>query len=87
MRFDDPRFASVGLQARWSDRQFDDDLNRFRLGSFATFDALVSRPLGRGVSVFAAGENLLDERFDIGRTPVLTVGPPRTVRVGVRIEG
>lgn len=86
VRFDDPRLASVGLQARWSDAQFDDDLNRFRLGSFATLDAFVSRGLGRGVSVFAAAENLLDERFDIGRTPVRTLGPPRTARIGVRLE-
>jgi len=83
-RFDDPRLASVGLQARWSGGQFDDDQNQFRLGSFTTVDALVERPLGRGLSLFAAAENLLDERFDIGRTPVRTVGPPRTVRVGVR---
>lgn len=85
IRFDDPRLASVGLQARWMDAQFDDDLNRFRLGSFATLDAIVSRLLGHGVSVFAAAENLLDERFDIGRTPVRTLGPPRTVRAGVRV--
>ncbi|HKH43880.1 MAG TPA: TonB-dependent receptor [Thermoanaerobaculia bacterium] len=87
MRFDDPRLASVGLQARWSGGQFDDDQNQFRLGSFTTVDALAERPLGRGLSLFAAAENLFDERFDIGRTPVRTVGPPRTVRVGVRVSG
>ena len=87
VRFDDPRLASVGLQARWSDGQFDDDQNQFRLGSFATVDALVSRNLGRGLSLFAAAENLFDERFDIGRTPVRTVGPPRMVRAGVRVLG
>lgn len=86
VRFDDPRLASVALQARWLDEQFDDDLNRFRLGSFATVDALVSRALGRGVSLFAAAENLFDERFDIGRTPVRTLGPPRMVRIGVRLR-
>lgn len=86
LRFDDPRLASVGLQARWADEQFDDDLNQLRLGSFATVDALVSRPLGRGLSVFAAAENLLDERFDIGRTPVRTLGPPRIARIGVRVN-
>ena len=39
LRFDDPRLASLGLQARWADEQFDDDQNRLRLGSFATVDA------------------------------------------------
>ena len=85
IRFDEPRLASVSLQARWMDEQFDDDLNQFRLNSFTTVDALISRDLGRGISVFAAAENLFDERFDIGRTPVLTLGPPRMVRIGVRI--
>lgn len=85
IRFDDPRLASAALQARWTDEQFDDDLNQLRLGSFATVDALVSRGLGRGISIFAAAENLFDERFDIGRTPVRTLGPPRIVRVGVRV--
>ena len=67
--------------------QFDDDLNQLHLGSFATVDALVSRPLSRRwVSLFAAAENLLDERFDIGRTPLGTLGPPRMVRVGVRLQ-
>lgn len=87
VRFDDPRLASIGLQARWSDRQFDDDQNRFRLGSFTAVDALVERLLGRGISLFAAAENLFDERFDIGRTPVRTLGPPRMLRVGVRVQG
>ncbi|HYU32089.1 MAG TPA: TonB-dependent receptor [Thermoanaerobaculia bacterium] len=86
MRFDDPRLVSVGLQARWSEAQFDDDLNQLRLGSFTTVDALVSRSLGRGLSLFAAAENLLDERYDIGRTPIRTLGPPRMVRVGVRFS-
>jgi outer membrane receptor protein involved in Fe transport len=87
IRFDDPRLASASLQARWSDGQFDDDLNQLRLGSFTTVDALVSRNLSHGISVFAAAENLLDERFDIGRTPVRTVGPPRMVRIGIRLYG
>jgi len=86
IRFDDPRLVSASLQARWSEAQFDDDLNQLRLGSFTTVDALASRSLGHGLSLFAAAENLLDERYDIGRTPVRTLGPPRMVRVGVRFS-
>ncbi|HEX7182648.1 MAG TPA: TonB-dependent receptor [Thermoanaerobaculia bacterium] len=86
LRFDDPRLASIGLQARWVDGQFDDDQNRFRLGSFAAVDAIVSRSLGRGLSAFVAAENLLDERYEIGRTPVRTLGPPRLLRLGFRLE-
>lgn len=86
LRFADPDLADLGLQARWTGDQFDDDRNQFRLGSFVTVDALLSRELGRGVGLFLAAENLLDERYEIGRTPIRTLGPPRTVRLGVRFE-
>jgi outer membrane receptor protein involved in Fe transport len=84
LRVSDPRLGTIGLQARWTGDQFDDDRNALRLRSFTTVDALVSHPLVRGLEIFAAGENLLDERIETGRTPVLTLGPPRTVRVGLR---
>jgi outer membrane receptor protein involved in Fe transport len=83
-RWDDPRL-SAGLQARWVDGQFDDDQNRFRLGSYTTVDLLLARPLGHGLSAFAAAENLLDRGYDIGRTPVRTLGPPRLLRIGIRL--
>lgn len=86
LRFSGPRLGTLGLQARWIGDQFDDDRNELRLRSFTTVDALVSHPLGRGLEIFAAGENLLDERIETGRTPVLTLGPPLSVRVGLRFE-
>lgn len=85
LRFSDPGIGILGLQARWTGDQFDDDRNQFPLESFATVDALLSRPVGR-VEVFLAGENLLDESYEIGRTPVRTLGAPRSVRAGVRFE-
>lgn len=86
LRFADPDLADLGLQARWTGDQFDDDRNQFELGSFFTVDALLARELGRGVGLFLAAENLLDESYEIGRTPIRTLGPPRTVRLGVRFE-
>ncbi|HYN21691.1 MAG TPA: TonB-dependent receptor, partial [Thermoanaerobaculia bacterium] len=56
------------------------------LASFFTLDALISRPVTRGLEVFLAGENLFNEAYEIGRTPVRSLGPPRTVRVGVRFK-
>jgi hypothetical protein len=35
--------------------------------------------------VFAAMENVLDDEQDVGRTPLRTIGLPRTTRVGVRL--
>ena len=88
LRFADPRLAAA-LQARWSGEQFDDDQNRFRLRSATTVDALVSRPLGAprlGLAAFIAAENLLGARVEAGRTPLVTLGPPRIVRIGLRLE-
>jgi outer membrane receptor protein involved in Fe transport len=78
--------SRVGVAARWIGRQFDDDQNRFPLGGFVAVDARAARTLGRGLSIFAAGENLLDRRYDAARTPTLTVGPPRLLRIGLRID-
>jgi outer membrane receptor protein involved in Fe transport len=89
VRFDDPALFSAGLQARWTGDQFDDDQNRFRLGSFTTVDVLASRAIGRGrrrVTVFVAAENLFDQEYEIGRTPLRTLGPPRLARIGLRVE-
>lgn len=85
-RYTNRSIITLGLQGRASSAQFDDDLNLFRLGSFFTLDALATRHLTRSVDVFAAAENLLNQRYDIGRTPVRTVGPPLLVRFGLRLR-
>ena len=85
------RYAARGpltfaLQGRASGAQFDDDQNLLRLGGYFALDAFLSRRLGRGVDIFAAGENLTGRRYEVGRTPVLTLGPPAFVRVGLRLR-
>jgi outer membrane cobalamin receptor len=82
-----PQLLSVAAQVRGSSSQYDDDQNspEFKLDPFAVVDLSVSRPLARSLQVFFAVENLFDEDYDTGRTPLRTVGWPRTVRVGVRV--
>ncbi|MGH7948963.1 MAG: TonB-dependent receptor, partial [Candidatus Binataceae bacterium] len=75
----------AALQARYSGAEFDDDQNRLRLNRYFELDALASRSLGHGVEAFAAVENLLNQRYDVARTPVRTIGPPTLVRIGVRL--
>jgi len=77
---------TIGIQGRWAGSQFDDDRNAFPLGTMRTVDAFLAWPLGRAVDIFAAGENLLGGRYEVGRTPVLTLGPPRAVRFGIRLR-
>ncbi|HJQ68858.1 MAG TPA: TonB-dependent receptor [Blastocatellia bacterium] len=85
-RYSNPRRVTVGLQGRAIGVQFDDDQNRLKLDRYFTLDAFVSRAVGRGVELFAAAENLFDQEYDIGRTPVRTVGPPLLARFGVRLR-
>jgi outer membrane receptor protein involved in Fe transport len=85
-RYSDPSQLLLGLQGRAVGVQFDDDQNRFELGRFFTLDALASRPLTSSVEIFAAAENLLNQRYDVGRTPIRTIGPPLLVRLGLRLR-
>jgi outer membrane receptor protein involved in Fe transport len=81
-----PGGTLVALQGRAQSGQFDDDQNLLLLEPFFTLDALVSHPVRPGVELFIAAENLTGRRYQVGRTPVLTVGPPVLVRGGVRLR-
>jgi len=83
-RYAHPSQLTVGIQGRAIGTQFDDDRNQFKLDPFFTLDAFASKPINSNVEIFAAAENLTGARYDIGRTPVRTIGPPVLVRVGVR---
>jgi outer membrane receptor protein involved in Fe transport len=86
LRYSNPKRLTFGLQGRASGSQYDDDQNLLRLGGYFTLDALVSRRLGRRAEAFAAAENLTGRRYEVGRTPVLTLGPPAFVRIGLRVR-
>ncbi len=77
---------TAGLQARWSGSQFDDDLNELPLRSFFVADVFLSRGLGERVEVILAAENIFDERVEASATPVITLGQPRSIRLGFRYE-
>jgi outer membrane receptor protein involved in Fe transport len=85
-RYSNPQRVTVAFQGRAVGAQFDDDQNRFRLDRFFTLDAFVSRQVASGVELFAAAENLFDQEYDIGRTPLRTIGPPLLARFGVRLR-
>jgi outer membrane receptor protein involved in Fe transport len=86
LRYTDPARLTFGLQGRAAGSQFDDDRNDLRLGGYFTLDALISRRLARNVEAFVAAENLTGQRYAVGRTPVLTVGPPLFLRVGLKLR-
>ena len=76
---------TASAQLRVTGPQFEDDLNVFTLRRATVVDIFGSRTIARWVSAFAAVENLFDSIYDVGRTPVLTTGLPRSARVGVRV--
>jgi outer membrane cobalamin receptor len=83
-----PQLVSVAAQLRGSGGQYDDDQNsaEFRLDGYAVLDVMASRPIGRALQGFFSIENLFDKDYDTGRTPLRTIGWPRTFRVGVRVS-
>lgn len=85
-RYTNPAWVTVGVQARAGSEQFDDDQNRLSLGRYFTIDAFASRPVTRNFDLFIAVENLLNQRYLTGRTPVTTIGPPILVRAGMRFR-
>jgi outer membrane receptor protein involved in Fe transport len=85
-RYVNPSRITLGLQGRASGAQFDDDQNRFRLEKYFTLDAFISRRITRKWEVFAAFENLFNQRYSTGLTPVRTVSPPILMRFGFRLR-
>lgn len=76
--------GSAGLQGRWSSMQFDDDLNHFALRSYAVADLFASYPIAPRFDATVAIENATNRGVEVSATPVVTLGTPRTWRVGIR---
>ncbi len=81
-----PRYLTAAIQFRATGKQFDDDQNRLPLDSFAVIDTTLAKPLTRYFEIFVAAQNLLDQRFSVGRTPIETLGMPRMFRGGLRLR-
>ena len=77
---------SASLQGRVSASQFEDDLNTRRLRPYFVLDGFVSYQILRKLKVFAAVENVFDNRYDIGLTPNRIVAAPRFARLGVNLN-
>lgn len=77
---------AVRIQSRWNGAQFEDDLNTRRLSSYWTMDMFLRYRWNHGREVFITVENVFDRRFEdgIGGNGIVTQGPPRFVRSGLR---
>jgi outer membrane cobalamin receptor len=81
----DGTMASVAFRSY--SYQFDDDLNNFRLGGYATLHMMLRQRLTGSLSFEAALDNALDRTFYAAFTPTPNVGSPRLWRAGLRWEG
>jgi outer membrane receptor protein involved in Fe transport len=91
-RYWNPSRIMLSVQGRFVGNQFDDDQNLYPLGRFYTMDLQIGRNLTRNVEVFAAAENITDERYNVDNTPatgggsLFNIGPPLLYRVGLRLN-
>jgi outer membrane receptor protein involved in Fe transport len=79
-----PKVASFHAIGSYEGKAFDDAANEYVLRPYARVDVMAERNLGRGFSVYAGAQNVLNRTIDAGLTPVLTLAAPRLVVGGVR---
>jgi iron complex outermembrane receptor protein len=71
---------------RLQGRSFEDDLNTLPMAGYAVIDAYAGVAVGWGMTVFGSVQNLLDERYLVGRAGVDTIGPPLMALLGLRLR-
>jgi outer membrane receptor protein involved in Fe transport len=81
-----PKVASFHAIGSYEGKAFDDAANEYVLRPYARVDVSAERELGKGFSVYAGAQNVLNRTIDAGLTPVLTLAAPRLVLGGVRYE-
>jgi outer membrane receptor protein involved in Fe transport len=75
---------SVAL--RTSGQQYDDSANQYRLAPYAQMDLYAAHWFGRRWQLYMASTNVLNQPFQAGKTPILTLGAPVVVLGGIRFQ-
>jgi outer membrane receptor protein involved in Fe transport len=86
MRFSRERLGVLSVDLRTSGHQFDDSSNQFRLAGYGQVDLYGEHIFRRRWRVYGQVQNLTNQPVEAGRTPLLTLGAPRTVTGGVRFS-
>jgi outer membrane receptor protein involved in Fe transport len=88
-RLERQRVGVFAVDLRTSGQQFDDSANVYRLAGYAQVDLYAehSFPVGAGsrLRVYGAVQNVSGDPVEAGRTPILTLGIPRTVSFGIKL--
>jgi outer membrane receptor protein involved in Fe transport len=87
VRLDPHGFGTLQFFAYVSGRQYDDSQNEYLLHGYARFDVEYSHTLTHHWDAYVSVQNLLDRTIEVARTPVLSVGAPQLLVVGIRRVG
>lgn len=85
-RMEREKWGTFGVYLRTSGHQFDDSSNQYRLAGFAQVDLYAEHGFTRWLKMWASVQNVGNERIEAGRTPLLTLGAPRIVSAGIRLQ-
>jgi outer membrane cobalamin receptor len=80
-----PFGTAISGELRSFSSQFDDDRNTFVLNAGTIVNLTVLHPAGHHASAYVSFENLLNSDYDVGATPVRTIGQPFTLHGGLRV--
>jgi outer membrane receptor protein involved in Fe transport len=86
MRFQKQRLGVVSVDLRTSGREYDDSANQFELAGYAQVDLYAEHVLARKWKIYSSVQNLTNQPAEAGRTPILTLGAPRIVAIGIRLN-
>jgi outer membrane receptor protein involved in Fe transport len=75
--------GSLTLAARASGRAWDDSANTYLLSSFFQLDLFARHDFGPRWTASVILNNLLNQRPDVARTPILTLGSPFLAQAGL----
>ena len=78
-----PRIGQLTLAARASGHAWDDSANTYLLHAFFQLDLSARHDFGTHWNASVALNNLLNQRPDVARTPILTLGSPFLAQAGV----
>ncbi len=84
--YDDPKIITLSGAIRYADRRFEDDRNTSVVEPFTVVDAMATRKLTHGLAGFVTVENLFDRRYTTNQVGIDTIGAPRLIQVGVRLD-
>ena len=84
VRMERQKWGVLNVLLRTSGQQFDDSANQFQLAGYAQVDLYAEHSVGSKFQIYASVQNVGGALIQAGRTPILTLGIPRTIQLGIR---